>query len=95
MWDSGWDFWRPVTKVGWNGSEITYDDTKYKKLYRSFSKKYPIYDDLNPNEKIVSNPLGCHDGQRKLLYSEIEFYTELSKSYNLNDIFNNIKTLKE
>ena len=65
---------------------IFYDDTKYKKLYRSFSKKYPIYDDLNPNEKIVSNPLGCHDGQRKLLYSEIEFYTELSKSYNLNDI---------
>jgi hypothetical protein len=31
VWDSGWDFWRPVTKVGWNGSEITYDDSEYKK----------------------------------------------------------------
>jgi hypothetical protein len=31
IWDSGWDFWRPITKVGWNGFEITYDDSKYKK----------------------------------------------------------------
>ena len=63
---------------------ISYDEKK--KYFRSFSKTYPKYDYLNNKEKIVMNPIGCHDGQRKLLYSEIEFYTELSKSYNLNEI---------
>ncbi len=28
----------------------------------------------------------CHDGQRKLLWSEIEFYTLISHQYDLNDI---------
>ena len=63
---------------------ISYDEKK--KYFRSFSKTYPKYDYLNNKEKIVMNPVGCHDGQRKLLYSEIEFYTELSKFYNLNEI---------
>jgi hypothetical protein len=31
VWDSGWETWRPITKIGWNGSKITYDDRKYKK----------------------------------------------------------------
>lgn len=31
LWDSAWELWRPITKVGWSGSKITYDDTKYKK----------------------------------------------------------------
>jgi len=35
------------------------------------------------NEDIVIN---CHDGQRKLMYTVIEFYTELSKHFDLNDL---------
>jgi len=31
LWDTGWEMWRPITKVGWNGHKITYDDKKYKK----------------------------------------------------------------
>lgn len=52
---------------------ISYDEKK--KYFRSFSKTYPKYDYLNNKEKMVMNPVGCHDGQRKLLYNEIEFYT--------------------
>ena len=56
-----------------------------KRLFRSFSKNYPQYDEYT-NNKILLRPIGCHDGQRKLLFSEIEFYTELSKQYDLKDI---------
>ena len=31
IWDSSWEMWRPITKVGWSGTKITYDDKKYKK----------------------------------------------------------------
>jgi hypothetical protein len=31
IWDSSWELWRPITKVGWSGTKITYDDKKYKK----------------------------------------------------------------
>lgn len=31
IWDSSWEMWRPITKVGWSGTKITYDDRKYKK----------------------------------------------------------------
>ena len=31
LWDTGWEIWRPITKIGWSGTKITYDDHKYKK----------------------------------------------------------------
>ena len=31
IWDSAWELWRPITRVGWSGIKITYDDRKYKK----------------------------------------------------------------
>jgi hypothetical protein len=62
---------------------ILYDEKK--RFFRSFSKTYPEYDEYT-NNKILPRPVGCHDGQRKLLFSEIEFYTELSKTHDLNDI---------
>jgi len=31
LWDSTWDLWRPITSIGWNGNEITYNDSDYKK----------------------------------------------------------------
>jgi hypothetical protein len=31
IWDSSWELWRPITKIGWSGTKITYDDKKYKK----------------------------------------------------------------
>ena len=62
---------------------ILYDEKK--RFFRSFSKTYPEYDEYG-KDKILPRPIGCHDGQRKLLFSEIEFYTELSKYHDLNDI---------
>lgn len=56
-----------------------------KNFYRSIDKNYPMYDEYSENE-IIPRPIGCHDGQKKLLYSEIEFYTKLSKKHNLQDI---------
>jgi len=31
LWDTSWEIWRPITKVGWSGTKITYDDYEYKK----------------------------------------------------------------
>jgi hypothetical protein len=31
LWDTGWEIWRPISAIGWNGSKITYDDYEYKK----------------------------------------------------------------
>jgi len=31
VWDSEWDTFRPIETIGWNGSEITYRDEKYKR----------------------------------------------------------------
>ena len=56
-----------------------------RKFYRTFNKTYPEYDEYG-KDSILPRPIGCHDGQRKLLFSEIEFYKELSKYHNLNDI---------
>jgi hypothetical protein len=55
------------------------------KFFRTFNKKYPEYDEYG-KDKIVPRPICCHDGQKKLLYSEIEFYNKISTVYNLNDI---------
>ena len=35
---------------------------------------------------ILGKSFNCHDGQRKLLYSEIEFYSLVREKYNLNNI---------
>ena len=55
------------------------------KFFRSFSQKYPQYDEYG-KDKILPRPITCHDGQKKLLYSEIEFYNELALYHKLNDI---------
>jgi len=37
LWDTSWEIWRPIIKIGWNGYEITYDDHKYKQdIFDSF-----------------------------------------------------------
>ena len=56
-----------------------------KRFFRNFSKTYPQYDEYTNNKTLI-RPIGCHDGQRKLFYSELEFYTELSKKHDLKDI---------
>ena len=33
IWDTLWETFRPIEKIGWNGREITYVDTKYKDLF--------------------------------------------------------------
>ncbi len=49
-----------------------------------------IFRTLNDNSPKLSYKSGkifnCHDGQRKLLYSEIEFYNFIGNKYNLEDI---------
>jgi hypothetical protein len=30
VWDTLWETWRPISAVGWNGREITFDDREYK-----------------------------------------------------------------
>ena len=62
---------------------ILYEEKK--KFFRSFSPKYPQYDEYG-KDKILPRPICCHDGQKKLLYSEIEFYNELAIHHDLNDI---------
>jgi hypothetical protein len=56
---------------------------EFNKLFRILPNKgygYLPYDIL---EKKSTN---CHDGQRKLLYSEIEFYSMIKEKYDLNNI---------
>ncbi len=55
---------------------------EYKEIYRTLNEKSPKRSYQPGKEKIFN----CHDGQRKLLYSEIEYYNYLSKIYDLNDI---------
>jgi len=31
VFDSSWEMFRPIEKLGWNGREITYSDSKFKK----------------------------------------------------------------
>jgi hypothetical protein len=31
VWDSGWESFRPIERIGWDGSKITFRDHKYKK----------------------------------------------------------------
>jgi hypothetical protein len=30
IWDSNWESFRPIEKIGWNGKNITYSDYRYK-----------------------------------------------------------------
>ncbi len=55
--------------------------SKYQSFFRTLQKNSPT---LKYQENIKT--FNCHDGQRKLLYSEIEFYTLLSQKYPLHDI---------
>jgi hypothetical protein len=64
---------------------------QYRSFVHSQSEYLPIFRKLDKNfptkqyekDVIIAN---CHDGQRKLLYSEIEFYTLLSQKYSLDEI---------
>lgn len=56
-------------------------DSSYQTFFRKIDEKSP---QLSYQENIIT--FNCHDGQRKLLYSEIEFYTLLSQKYSLDDI---------
>jgi hypothetical protein len=56
-------------------------DSKYETFFRTIEKKSP---QLSYIPNVVT--FNCHDGQRKLLYSEIEFYTLLSQKYSLDEI---------
>jgi hypothetical protein len=31
LWDTTWEIWRPISAVGWDGYQITFDDRQYKK----------------------------------------------------------------
>lgn len=53
-----------------------------KKLERILTQDSPQREYQPGLEKFFN----CHDGQRKLLWSEIEFYTLISQKYNLEDI---------
>ncbi len=55
---------------------------EYKEIYRTLDNKSPKRSYQPGQEKIFN----CHDGQRKLLYSEIEYYNYLGKIYDLNEI---------
>jgi hypothetical protein len=55
---------------------------EFKEIYRTLNEKSPKRSYQPGKEKIFN----CHDGQRKLLYSEIEYYNYLGKIYDLNDI---------
>lgn len=54
---------------------------KFKLKFSRFLKNKFKY---NPSNKDIR--LNCHDGQRKLLFSEIEFYTLIQNKYNLNEL---------
>lgn len=55
----------------------------YINLFRTHDDIKTGYTSYNNYE---TKPLNCHDGQRKLLYSEIEFYSLLKEKYDLNNI---------
>jgi hypothetical protein len=56
----------------------------YNPLFRtlSFNTPHKYY----PYGTLETHSLNCHDGQRKLLFSEIEFYTLVREKYDLNNI---------
>ncbi len=56
-------------------------DSSYQTFFRKIDEKSP---QLSYQENILT--FNCHDGQRKMLYSEIEFYTLLSEKYSLDQI---------
>ena len=58
--------------------------TVIHKLFRKITKDSPIeIYGRRTDDRVFNN---CHAGQRKLLFSEIEFLTKLSKKYDLNNI---------
>jgi hypothetical protein len=65
----------------------TLPSTEYNNIFRTLSNN-------NNNERYGYLPYGvldkksinCHDGQRKLLFSEIEFYSLIREKYDLNNI---------
>jgi hypothetical protein len=54
----------------------------YLPIFRILPDDYPK---IKYGEKNIIAP-NCHDGQRKLLFSEIEFYSLIQKKYKLNEI---------
>lgn len=50
-----------------------------KRLFRSFSKNYPQYDEYT-NNKILLRPIGCHDGH--YFYYSFYYYLILNNQYN-------------
>ena len=67
--------------------DINYRTTpsnEYNPLFRtlSFTTPHKYY----PYGTLETHSLNCHDGQRKLLFSEIEFYTLVREKYDLNNV---------
>ena len=56
---------------------------EFNKLFRILPSKGYGY---LPYDILEKKSINCHDGQRKLLYSEIEFYTLVREKYDLNKI---------
>jgi len=54
---------------------------KYHNIFRTIGVEYPEIDYISTKIQI-----NCHDGQRKLLFSEIEFLTKIGHTYDLNNI---------
>lgn len=54
-------------------------NTTYQPFFRVIDEKFPR-ESYTP-----SNVFNCHDGQRKLLFSEIEFYNMVSQQYPLEE----------
>jgi hypothetical protein len=59
-----------------------YLSDKYIKFFRTIPKKYPVVPYKKDEQLIIG---GCHWGQLKLLYSEIELLTIISKHISLKD----------
>lgn len=57
-----------------------YDNKKIKFQRKLYNKK------IKYNKNNYDGIVNCHDGQRKLLFSEIEFYTLLQKRYDLSKL---------
>ncbi len=61
---------------------INYRNSK-NATYQTFFRK--LTPELPKESYQASHVFNCHDGQRKLLFSEIEFYNLVSQKYNLKD----------